>query len=150
MKAILILADAGQAAEGKINALGAGWSVIGSPTPPMALLVFIDCPWDQTNVKHAFTIDLVDADGHPVNVGQGPLGEPVHLQLGGEFETGRPPGTPPGTPLRQSMAVNVGPGIPLTPGQKYEFRLTIDGETTDSWLASFTVRPNPPAFMPNA
>lgn len=141
MKAILLLADAAEAVNGKVSALGAGWSVISSPTPPMSLVVMIDVPWDQTNQKHKLEIDLLDGDGQPASFQQGPLGQPlpaIHIEA--EFETGRPPGVPAGTPLRHTLAIGLGPGMPLKPGEKYEFHMTIDGDHLDSWLATFLVR----------
>lgn len=142
MKAILLLADAAEAVNGKVSALGSGWSVTSSPTPPMSLMVIIDVPWDQTNQKHKLEIELRDADGKAVSFQQGALGQPlpaIHIEA--EFETGRPPGVPAGTPLRHSLAINLGPGMPLKAGEKYEFHLTIDGDDIDSWLATFLVRP---------
>lgn len=141
MKAVILLADAAQSESGKTHALGLGWNVTGLPTPPMALVVLIDVPWNETNTKHKLTIDLVDADGKVVSLGQGPLGaETLHLEA--EFEAGRPPGIPPGSPIRSELAINIGPGLPLVPGQNYEFRMKINGKSTDSWLASFLIRPN--------
>ena len=142
MKALLLLADAAEVANGKISALGAGWSVIGTPSPPMALAVMIDVPWDQTNTKHKLEIELLDADGKPVSFQQGPLGQPLPaLRVEAEFETGRPPGVPSGTPLRHNLSIGLAPGMPLKGGEKYEFHMTIDGEHMDSWLATFYVRP---------
>lgn len=143
MQAAILLADSAQGdAQGKAHALGIGWSQTATPTPPMALLVFIDCPWDQTNRKHKIEIDLVDADGAPVSFEQGPLGNPLPaLHIEAEFEAGRPPGAPVGTSLRQPpLVMNLAPGMPLTPGQKYEFHLKIDGDHIDSSMASFHIR----------
>lgn len=142
MKATLLLADSAQAdPNGKVHGLGVGWSMIATPTPPMAIIVLIDCPWDQTNMKHQLTIDLVDADGRPVSFEQDSLGSPepaVHIEA--DFESGRPPGIPAGTPLRQPFVINLGPGLPLTPGQKYEFRISINDEPMDSSLGAFTIQ----------
>lgn len=142
MKATLLLADSAQAdPNGKVHGLGVGWSMIGTPTPPMAIVVLIDCPWDQTNMKHQLTIDLVDADGRAVSFQQDALGNPepaVHIEA--DFESGRPPGIPAGTPLRQPLVINLGPGLPLTPGQKYEFRIAINDEPMDSSLGAFTIQ----------
>jgi len=147
MKGTLILADAAQGdPNGKVHALGAGWSVTGSPTPPMALILLIDCPWDETNTKHQVIIDLVDSDGRPVSFETGPLGDPrpaIHIEA--HIEAGRPPGLPHGAPVRQQMAIGLGP-MPLSPGQFYEYRLSIGGKVMDSWLATFFVREAPPAF----
>lgn len=143
MQALLLLADSAQADQaGKVHALGIGWSQTGSPTPPLAILLFIDCPWDQTNRRHKIEITLLDADGHPVSFETGPLGQPVPAVLiEAEFEAGRPPGAPRGTSLRQTpLVINLGPGLPLVPGQKYEFHLKINGEHMDSSMAAFHVR----------
>lgn len=149
MKATLILADSGQTdPAGKLHALGLGWSVTSTPTPPITLLALIDCPWDQANVKHQFVIELLDADGHVVSFNTDAFGSPQPaVRIEAEFEAGRPPGIPAGTPLRQPFSLTLGPGVPLVAGQKYEFRLTIDGEVMDSSLSTFLVRPAPPAFM---
>ena len=142
MKAVLILADAAQAdSVGRIHALGAGWSITGTPTPPIGLMTLVDCPWDQTNTKHTLLIELLDADGRVVSFQQDPLGNPQPaIRLETDFEVGRPPGMPKGSPIRQVLAINITGGLPLAAGEKYEFHLSIDGEPLDSWLATFTIR----------
>lgn len=142
MKATLLLADSAQASpDGKAHALGLGWAVTGSPSPPIALVLFLECDWNETNAKHKLEIELVDADGKPVSFGAGPLGnaEPaIHLEL--EFEVGRPPGLPAGMGQRQAFAINIEPGMPLTPGQSYEFRMKVDKKPIANWGAQFYVR----------
>jgi hypothetical protein len=44
MNAIILLADAAQAAGGKLYILGGGWSITSTPTPPAALAIKIDIP----------------------------------------------------------------------------------------------------------
>ncbi len=151
MQATLILADSAQADQaGKAHALGLAWNAVPSPTPPMALVAIIDCPWDQTNTAHKLEIDLLDSDGQPVSFQQGPLGQPMpalHIEAG--FEVGRPPGLPHGSSIRQHLCINIAPGMPLVPGQNYEYRLTVNGDHFDSWLSTFFVMPPqapPPAF----
>ena len=56
-----------------------------------------------------------------------------------EFEVGRPAGIKPGTPLELPLAVNSGP-LPLEPGGRYEWRLSIDGEGDEDWRLAFSVR----------
>ncbi len=104
-----------------VSGLGIGWSVTSSPTAPAALILMIKVPWDQTNVKHAALLRLVDADGHDVRLGES---EPIHIKL--EFETGRPPGITHGTPIDMAQAINIGP-LPIPPGH-YEWLLEIDGQ----------------------
>lgn len=139
MRATVLLADAAQTdPQGKVHALGLGWTVTSSPTPPMALVVLIEVDWTESNRKFPFRAELLTADGHPVTT-QTPLGEqPVTLE--GDFEAGRPPGIPAGTPLAIPFAVNLGPGFPLVHGQRYEWRVHLDGRTEESWAASFLVR----------
>ena len=141
MKAILLLADAAQQdANGKVHALGVGWAVTSTPTPPIALIVVVDCEWSETNIKHTISVELVDADGQPVLVGHTPQGEPTPLTVEAELEVGRPAGLPPGTAIRNHLVINFAPGMPLDPGQKYTFRLTVDGEPQDSWASTFYVQ----------
>lgn len=144
MKATLVLADSCQKdqAAGKLHALGAGWNLTPAPTPPMALMAFIDCPWDQTNQKHKIVIELVDSDGHVVTGGTGPLGNPEPaVRIEAEIEVERPPGVTPGSPIREFLALNLPPGMPVAPDQTYEFRMTINGKPVDGWLARFQTRP---------
>ncbi len=93
-------------------------------------------PWDQANTPHAFTVELLDADGAAV-VLETPEDEEQAVAFGGEFEVGRPPGLKPGTPLDFPVAMNSTP-LPLEPG-RYEWRLTIDKEDRQDWSLPFTV-----------
>jgi hypothetical protein len=142
MKGTLILADSAQAdPNGRIHALGAGWTVTSTPTPPIGLLVFVDCPWDQTNVKHRLLIELLDTDGRVVSFKTDDRGSPEPaVRVETDFEVGRPLGVPKGSPIRQVLAINITGGLPLTAREKYEFHLSIDDEHVDSWLATFSVR----------
>jgi hypothetical protein len=128
----MLLADAAQVAQGKLYILGGGWSVTGPGPVPSAIAIKIDVPWDQANRQHRFEVALFDGDGQPVRVEEQPV------MIGGQFETGRPPGIPPGTPLDVPLAIALGP-LPLGPG-RYEWRCSIDGETREDWNVSFTVR----------
>jgi len=95
MDATLLLCDAAEAVNGKFYILGGGWSIIlrpGVPTP-LTLAVKLSVPWDQANQPHDIRAALMDADGTPVDMGQGPV------QATGKFEVGRPPGLKPGTAL---------------------------------------------------
>jgi hypothetical protein len=132
IEATMLLADAAVAdPTGKIHMLGAGWSVTTSPTAPSAVAVFFRIPWDRTNTKIPSTLELVDADGHPVSLGNGEPG----IRIDEVIEVGRPPGLEPGTPIDASFQISVG-SLPLKPG-RYQWRLTVaEGE----WSISFTVR----------
>lgn len=138
MRVTILLADAAQAAAGKLYILGGGWSVCGPEPTAMALAIKIEVPWDRANQKHHCEIDLLDADGQPVTLETPEGSRPV--QMSADFEVGRPPGLKPGTPIDLPLAINVGP-MPIPPGGRYEWRLSIDGQTQDDWRVVFSTRP---------
>ena len=144
MRPTVLLADFAQADQsGKVAAIGLGWAIRGPVPGPMSVVVLMECPWDQTNKKHTFRLELLDADGNPQTIPT-PLG-PQPVLVEGEFESGRPPGIPEGTPISGAPLVVNLPPIPLEPG-RYEFKLSIDGEAQHDWHRSFLVagEPRPP------
>jgi len=135
MKATMLLCDAAQVADGKLFILGGGWSITGAVMGPSAIALKLEVPWDQTNVPHHWELYLVDADGHPVTI-QTDDGQQA-IEVRGDFEVGRPPGLPMGSPLDVPIAVNL-PPLPVSAGERYEWRLTVDGESNEEWAVSFT------------
>jgi hypothetical protein len=141
MMATMILADAAQAIENKLYVLGGGWSVTGPDPTPSAIAIALKVPWDEANARHGLRLELLDADGRPIVAGQGSEGaKPVVIES--HFEVGRPAGLRPGTPIDLAFAINIGP-LPLPPGGRYEWRLTIDGQSEAHWHAAFSTRPQP-------
>lgn len=140
IRATLMLADAAQAADGKLYILGGGWNIIGPDPSPSAIAMYLDVSWDLTNVRHLWRLDLVDSDGAPVMIPT-PLGDQA-LVLRGEFEVGRPVGVTPGSGLGVPLAINLGP-LPLTPGRRYEWRLTIGEQSDEDWRLPFSTRAAP-------
>lgn len=141
IRADVILADYVDTAGGKAAIIGGGWSVrIG--VGPMAVVIFLEVPWDLTNQKMAFVLELLDQDGNVVLL-PGPTGaQPFHLA--GGVEAGRPPGLPHGTPMAlPPVGINIGP-LPLGEG-RYVFRFSLDGHTEETWQRSFTVMSAPAA-----
>jgi hypothetical protein len=140
IRATVMLADSAQAIEGKLFILGGGWSITGPAPTPSALAAYIEVSWDLSNHRHTWQFDLLDSDGQPVMI-ETPVGQqPMVLQ--GEFEVGRPPGITPGTGLGMPLAINLGP-IPLQPGSRYEWRLSINGEVDENWRLPFSTRAAP-------
>jgi hypothetical protein len=129
----LILCDAAQAdPSGKVHMLGAGWSITSTPTSH-AVALLIKVPWDRANEPLRLRLDLLDADGHPV---QFPTPDGfARITNEGVIEVGRPAGVAAGSMLDASFALNV-PPLPLKPG-RYVWRLEL-AELVQS--ASFTVR----------
>ena len=56
---------------------------------------------------------------------------------------GRPPGVKPGTSIDVPLAITVGP-LPLPPGGRYEWRLSINEESHEDWRLPFSTRSGPP------
>lgn len=138
MKAVVLLADSAQTdSTGKVHALGLGWSATSSPTAPMAIVVFIEVDWAESNVTRQAKISLLRADGQVVEI-PGPLG-PQEVSIEASFEVGRPAGVPKGSPLNVPLTVNVPAGLVLESGQRYEWRVTVDGYE-NSWSVGFLVR----------
>jgi hypothetical protein len=138
IRATILLCDSAQAVDGKLYILGGGWNTIGPDPAPTALAMYVEIPWDMTNVKHPWRIELLDADDQPVLVPT-PAGEQP-LVLEGELEVGRPPGVTPGVGLGVPLAINLGP-IALAPGRRYVWRLSIHGESSENWRLPFSTRP---------
>ncbi len=139
IKVTMLLADSAQAVDGKLYVLGGGWSIIGPDPSSFAIAVYMQTPWDRANQRIPFRIELLDADGNPVLLpGQDGSEQPVVIE--GQHEAGRPTGLKPGTPLDGVLAINFA-GVPLPPGQRLEFRLTVDGESSEDWSLPFTTRP---------
>ena len=135
MKVTMMLADAVQAADGKLFILGGGWSVTGPTPTPGAIAMMIEVPWDLANQRHTWRLDLEDEDGRPVLL-ETEEGSEEGVSIGGEFEVGRPPGLRPGTPLDVPVAINYGP-IPFPPGGRYMWRLTLNDLSRDNWYLAF-------------
>lgn len=138
MHVTLLLADSAQVADAKLFILGGGLTFIGPNPQPVAVAARIEVPWDLANVRHSWTLELVDEDGNPVIAGDRPV------LVAGEFEAGRPPGVAPGSPLPVPMAINFS-SLPVAQGRTYQFRLAIDGTTEPEWQVRFAVRTPPPA-----
>lgn len=138
MKVTMMLADSAQAVDGKLYVLGGGWSITGPDPIPSAIAVKIEVPWDEANKKHILKLALFDEDGRSVKIPT-PTGD-VAVEMGTDFEVGRPPGLKPGTALDFVFAVNIGP-LPLAPDGRYVWQLSIDGQGNADWQLAFSTRP---------
>lgn len=101
----LILADAAQVVGAKLYLLGGGWDrlTVNKEFPVnqrCALALSIIVPWNETNQKHSFEVEIISED----NVTE----EAKSLvKAGGQFEVGRPPGIRQGQEQRFQIAIDM-------------------------------------------
>ena len=138
----MLLCDAAQVSDGKLYILGGGWSMTGPDPVPSAVALKIDVDWHEAEASHHWELFLEDADGRPVLMETAEGTQPVEVR--GEFTVSQPPGIPEGSPIDVALAVNLGP-IPLAPGTRFAWRLTIDGDSLPGASLGFTTRPRPAA-----
>ncbi len=136
IRVTMLLAESAQVADSKLFILGGGIALIAATPSPLAVAMKIDVPWDRADRRHEWTLELLDADGTPVLMGDRPV------IVSGTFEVGRSEQLQPGTPLPMPLAVNFS-GLVLAAGQRFAWRLVIDGDTEPDWQAAFTVGPEP-------
>jgi hypothetical protein len=134
----MMLADAAQVAEGKLNVLGAGWTVTGPMPTPFAIAIQMEFPWRETDRDHQLRLEVIDMDGTPFAI-QTPMGmQPLVLEA--KFPVPRPDDLPAGFPMPAGVAINSGP-IPFPPDSYFEWRLMIDGKAHADWRRAFRTRP---------
>jgi hypothetical protein len=137
MKVTFLLCDAAQAVGGKLYILGGGWNVAfarGDQPYPMGLAINVQVPWNATNERHTFKAALLTEDGPPALT---PDDKPV--EIGGEFDMGRPPGTKAGSSFNVPLGIQI--ALPLQPGA-YRWEISIDGTVMAE--ESFTILPAGP------
>ncbi len=140
MDVTMLLADSAQVADGKLYILGGGWSVTGPDPVPSAVAVKVSVDAHEFDANHHWELFLEDADGRLVQF-ETPEGM-QGIEVRGDFSASEPVGVPHGTPVDVPIAVNFGP-IPLAPGQRFTWRMVINGESLPGATASFTTRPLP-------
>lgn len=140
LEATLFLADSAQVSDGKLYALGIGWTLTSSPlSAPSAVGMILRVPWSETNRKIRWSLDLLDADGKAVQLQTAPgTLSPIHME--NELEVGRPAGIKHGSSINVPFAVNVGP-MPLPPDTTFVWVLKVEDQ---SWHVSFATRPLQP------
>lgn len=137
MNATLLLADFVQVSEGKMTAVGIGWTFTGPGRCSFGVGALIDVAWTEADRPHTFVLQLLDEDGHPV---LDPAGRPVAVE--GTFDVGRPPGHPHGAEFIAPLAMNFA-GLDLPASTRFVWVLSIDGRTESGWSAPFSTRPWP-------
>ena len=139
MRATLLLCDGAQALDGKLYVLGWGWSYTGPNPTPLGLAIKIDLDHTELGRPHHMEVFLEDDQGQLVVV-QGADGVAQPLEVANDFEIPQLPDLVEGIPVVVPAAINF-PPLPLEPGRRYTWRLVIDGQSDESWHASFLTRP---------
>ncbi|MGO9228081.1 MAG: hypothetical protein ACLQKA_02555 [Bryobacteraceae bacterium] len=137
MKIDLQLADAASVDDrSKLYALGLGWTITNSPTPPIAILISIELDPEEVPSDLQLELELIDDHGQvarfpPLQAEE--KGRPV--VAGGQIQAPPLPENFPGDPLRIPLVVNIAPGIKLEPGQRYRFHATVtrEGESIEDF-----------------
>jgi hypothetical protein len=138
MRATLLLCEAAQVADGKLNVLGAGWVEIGSGPATMAVAILIQMPAGEAGGSHHFELFLTQDDHQPVFVDTPNGSMPVEVR--GDVNVALPDGFDRSLMLPWPIAVNV-PGLALEPGKTYQWNLVVDGESNPDWVLPFRSRP---------
>ena len=97
----LILADWAEVIGNKLYLMGGGWDYLQHSgmfpyTQQVGMAASFLVPWDETNQRHAFIIEILTDNGEP----QGP-------SLQGHLEAGRPVGVRAGSTQRLQLATNI-------------------------------------------
>ena len=100
IKVTLMLADHAQAVGGKLYISGGGWSITGPAPTAFAIALDMKIPWHGINIDHTLRLELLDADGQPVEI-ETPDG-PQSLRLDGTFQA--TPGAERESPARRSTS----------------------------------------------
>lgn len=140
MNVQLLLADAATTSDGKVHALGLGWTHVPTPLPPFMLIAFVDVDHTATTVPVQLDLELVDADGHLVHLPSpnGPV--PVNAQMTGTVQGD--PNAGPGALTRLPLVLSYAAGMPLPPG-RYQWRAIASGDFDHTATQTFTVVPAP-------
>jgi hypothetical protein len=133
-KVQVMLAQFAQVANGLVNMMGTGWTIMPPQQPQGYFLAgTIDMPWDAAGVEHNFRFVLLDDQGKPI---ENENGEDVKVD--GQFNLAPAAGIPKGTPLTLPLAIPIGP-LMHEPGARYEWRLEVNDETHEEWRLGYTV-----------
>lgn len=128
MRAIVLLAHSGELDHnGTLHALGLGWTTTPTPVPQHALIIFVEVEWAELGRSFPIRAELVDSDGIRV----------AHTEHG-VINARHKPIHPKGTPVTVPFIATI-PMLNLTVRQRYQWRILIDDEMHEDWLAGFTV-----------
>jgi hypothetical protein len=133
--ATVLLADEVGTIDAKVAAKGLGLAVVDPGTTSIGIVFAIHVGGNEMGRRFDFVLELIDADGQPVLNANG---SPYRL-AGSNFVATLHEGLPDGSPGLFTLPLTA-TDLPLAPGERYEWRVTIGDEQRDDWRASFYVR----------
>lgn len=137
METTLLLGDYARVADGKLDLVGGGWCATGPAPATFGVGMLFHIGWNDANVAHHFTLDLLDADGEAV---MNPETDQPMLHFEGDFEAGRPAGAKAGTVLHTGAVALNAIGLKLPPGSSFQLRLVVDGDENAAATVPFVTR----------
>jgi hypothetical protein len=141
METTLLLADYARVADGKLDLMGAGWCATGPGPATFGVGMLFHIGWNDANVSHHFTLDLLDADGDAV---VDPEAHQPVLHFEADFEAGRPAGAKAGGILQTGAVALNAIGLKLPPESSFQLRLVVDGDEDAAATVPFVTRPDVP------
>ena len=128
----MLLCDAAQVADGKLFVLGGGWSLTGPDPVPSAIALKIDVDWHEA--EHVAPLGALPRRRRRAARAwwRRPRG-PSPSRCAGSSTWAGPTG-PRGIAHRRGAGRQPGPH-PAGAGQRYTWRLSIDGESLPDWVA---------------
>jgi len=122
MEAELFLADAASVSEGKVGAIGMGWTTTQSPAGPFALVAFLRLDADRIGERLTIAFDLYDLETNQPCVNEN--GQAIRAEGWVQIDAGA---SMEGLQYETPVALTMPAGLTLKTGV-YEWRLTLDGE----------------------
>jgi len=135
IEANVLIAQSVQETDSGVSALGIGWQIRPPEPVPWAVFVVFRATRDLIGTELSATVALEYEGGEAVSEELASLLDfDITLEPEGLAEAGLI------SPVVRSFGTNLLP-IPLEAGVEYRFRLWVDGETRDHWIAPFRTTP---------
>jgi hypothetical protein len=142
---------------GKLNVIGGGVTVVGSPPAgpgriPLSLIVWVVVPPQHYGANSTVEVTLEDDSGEIVTWPSGSSGEPELARIVQQVRFPEP-NLPRGSdavrgflPARLQFVVGFPGGLALAKDRGYRWRVTVDDQSREDWTEHFVVvagRPTP-------
>lgn len=139
-------------AAGKINAIGAGFTLSGMQPNGFSAAQYVGVqvhvPSKYAGQEFALTVTLYNEDSGEIATAPGPTGEESTIRIAQVMKVPVPQAhngvyLPPQVDATVQSVLGFPAGLPLSLGTKYSWRVDIDGHPNPAWRSWFYV-PGPP------